>query len=512
MAIGIILAGGSGTRMSLNKPKQFADINGKPLIIYTLEVFEASESISSIIIVCKDGWESYLREIASSFKIEKMRWVVEGGKTHQESLTNALSFLKNINLSSDEIVVIHNANRPMVDVNIIEDSINLCNQKGNGISAIQCVDSMMMKENEDDNFSNQFLKRENIIRAQSPQAYKFQLIYEIYMNAKKYGLKDRYECELMSYYGKKIYFSKGSKRNLKITTDEDIPLFKAFLADRESRELDVKRKKVQKINLEILKVIMEICDKHNLTCYLAYGTLLGAVRHKGFIPWDDDVDLMIHQDEYVLLEKYLQSELPDGYFLQTYKTDRYYGLNWMKVRKNGTTCVDERWNGIQCHGGISVDIFQISRVPDNAMIYKIWRLLYRIQHAILETFIIDGKHTEIDKKNKKILYMIALNLPYRVRFTLVELLNNLIFGIGRAKTKKSIAGAMKEMYPTNIFNGVKKVQFEDGVYNAPYGYDEFLKLRYGNYMDFPDVENRKGHNYQCIDFKNEIYSSMNPNN
>lgn len=505
MIIGIILAGGTGSRMHLEKAKQFYKFDDKtPLIVYALKAFQKAPSITNILIVCKEGYEKELNEIIKKYEFDKVSWIVNGGETHQESLTNALVKINNNGYSKDDIVVIHNANRPMVNIDIIEDSIRVCRLKGNGISAIPCVDTMIYST--DKISSNKNIDRALLYRAQSPQAYFFYDIYDVYLRAKNDGLNNKYETELMTRYGRKLYMSLGSEKNIKITTMDDVVYLKAFEIEERRKNEKVLKEKIHNINLEMMNIIMKICDKHNLVCYLAYGTLLGAVRHKGFIPWDDDIDLMMEQDQYLQLEKILKEELPKEYFLQTFETDRYYGLNWMKIRKNGTTCVDKRWNNIQCHGGVGLDIFQISRVPDNLLIYKLWRLIYRIQHALLETFIIEGKYTEINKKNYKLLYKFALKFPYKFRFYIIKLLNPFVFGNGSIKTKRVIAGAMKEVYPREILKGKEKIEFENQLYNVPLKYKEFLKYRYGDYMELPPINKRYGHNYVCVDLEHEIFS------
>ena len=509
MVTGIILAGGSGTRTGWEMPKQFVEINGKPLIVYALEEFQKSSYIDNVLIVCKKGYNEILSNIIERYGITKLIKIVEGGETHQQSLTNALEFINSISKSSDDIVVIHNANRPLVTQEIIEDSVDVCIHYGCGISALSCVDSMMYSENGIE--SNVFLERSQIIRAQSPQSYKLKEIHDVYQKAKKEGIKDSYECNLMTRYGYKIYFSKGSENNVKLTKAEDLILIKSLLKQKKEKENIEQRKRIQTVCKEITDVIFDICKKNDLKCYLAYGTLLGAVREKAFIPWDWDIDLMMPMNDYKKLEEILKTELPKEYFLQTFETDRYYGLNWMKVRKNNTTCVDGRWHNIPCHNGIDVDIFQISRVPDGKIARMIWLFLYRVQWSILESFIVEAKPELIKKKKKKKLYNFLIKVPYNLRYYIAKKLDPIAFGRGEITTKEVIIGTKNVYYPSEWFTESVEVEFEKTYYAAPKEYDNYLTKRYGDYMIPPKEAARNIKKFKEVSFEYQSGKSIKPN-
>ena len=501
MNTGIILAGGIGSRTGWSIPKQFIEILGKPMILYTIEAFQESEKIDSILLVCNIEYIGYLKKILEDYNChEKIVDIIAGGKTHQESLMNALADLKNKQTSLKDIVVIHNANRPLVTVELIDDSIDICEQYGNGISAITCVDTMMYSQ--DKISSDVFIEREKTVRAQSPQAYHLEEIYEVYCYAKRDNLENKYECDLMTHYGKKIHFSKGNENNLKLTFAEDEVVIEALLAQRE-KSREIKRKKeLQTICKEIMDVIYDICRKHDLTCFLSYGTLLGAIRHKGFIPWDDDIDLMMPIADYKKLEKILKNELPENYFLQTFETDRFYGLNWMKIRKNGTTCVDKRWAPIPCHSGVDVDIFQISYVPDNRICRFFWTYLYRLQWSLLESFIIEGNPKELVKKRKKMYYKFLMKIPYIVRFNIIKFLDRVVFG-SDINTNNVILGTKNVYYPAEWFRESVQVEFEGDYYPAPKEFDKYLEKRYGEYMKLPTKKNQHGKNFVEVNLKKQ---------
>lgn len=145
MMLALLIAGGSGSRMGQSIPKQFLTVNEKPVIVYTLEIFQKHPEIDSIAVVCIEGWESVLQAYANQFNITKMRHIIPGGKNGQESIRNGVYELEKHYLPSD-IVLIHDAIRPMVSADIISDCIRVTKEKGNAITAIPCAEAMIQTE------------------------------------------------------------------------------------------------------------------------------------------------------------------------------------------------------------------------------------------------------------------------------------------------------------------------------------------------------------------------------
>lgn len=210
MNVALIIAGGSGQRMHLDIPKQFVNVNDKPIIIYTLEQFENHPDIDKILVVCLDGWHEILKAYAKQYSISKLAWVVSGGKTGHQSINNGIDFLADI-CSDDDIVMIHDAIRPLISSEIISDCIVKCKLFGNGVSAIPCVDTMLMTE--DKIKSNISISRDKIMRVQTPQAYRFGLIHQAYQTAKEKGITDCvYANTLLIELGETLYFAVGSEK------------------------------------------------------------------------------------------------------------------------------------------------------------------------------------------------------------------------------------------------------------------------------------------------------------
>lgn len=227
MNIAMIIAGGSGSRMHQDIPKQFLTVNEKPVIIYTLEVFQKHPAIDEIIVVCIEGWEQILWAYVKQFNIAKVSAVVPGGDCGQASIYHGLQELEKKH-NADDIVLIHDAIRPMVSEEIISDCINKTTEYGCAIASIPCAEAMLVTEDQES--SQNIFNRDNLKRTQTPQGFRIGKLSEIHRKALSQGITNSVaSCTLMVEMGEKVYFSKGSEKNLKLTTLEDIDIFKALL-------------------------------------------------------------------------------------------------------------------------------------------------------------------------------------------------------------------------------------------------------------------------------------------
>lgn len=225
--VAILTAGGTATRMHQDIPKQFLNVENKPILIYTLEAFQQHPNIDEICVVILEGWDQILWAYAKQFNITKLKYVVLGGSTGQESIFKGLEAIKGDHEDRD-VVVIHDGNRPMVSQDLITDCLVKQKQFGSAVAAIPCTEVVFVSENKVD--SNRSIPRENLQRTQTPHAYYLGDIWDAHMQAKEKGITNMAaSCALMESIGKTTYFSKGSEKNLKITTVEDIEIFKALL-------------------------------------------------------------------------------------------------------------------------------------------------------------------------------------------------------------------------------------------------------------------------------------------
>lgn len=230
--IALIIAGGSGNRMHQDIPKQFLTVNERPVIVYTLEAFQDHPEIDAIAVVCIEGWEQVLWAYAKQFNITKLKYVVPGGKNGQDSIRNGVYELEK-HYDADDVVLIHDAIRPMVSVEIISDCISKTKKYGNAITVIPCAEAMM--QTEDGKVSTGSYPRDNLKRTQTPQGFKIGKICDLHRRALEAGITNSVaSCTLMIEMGEQVHFSVGSEKNIKLTTVEDIDIFKALLAARRS--------------------------------------------------------------------------------------------------------------------------------------------------------------------------------------------------------------------------------------------------------------------------------------
>ena len=227
--IAILTAGGTGTRTHQDLPKQFLTVENKPILIYTLEAFQRHPSIDEIYVSCLEGWSAVLEAYAKQFNITKLRRIVTGGATGQESILNGLKAVAEDHEETGEIVVmIHDGNRPMLPQDVITDNLVKQKKYGSAVTVIPTTEVVFVSNNGVE--SNSALNRDELWRTQTPHSYKFDELWNVHNNAIKDGVTNMAaSCSLMQKYGYTTYFSKGSEKNIKITTAEDIDIFKALL-------------------------------------------------------------------------------------------------------------------------------------------------------------------------------------------------------------------------------------------------------------------------------------------
>lgn len=231
MNIAVVLAGGSGSRMGMvDRPKQFIDIYGKPVIIHTLEAFEINEKIDAICVVCVKEWQDDLALWLKEYDIRKVRWVANAGSSRQESSLNALDAIKEV-CSDDDYVVIHDAARPLISQKIINDNIAKVREYGACDTVVPAHDTIIRST--DGDALDSIPARKELYMGQTPQSFKYSIVRKAYDDYFALPENERPEmtddCGLVLAAGVKIGMAMGDKLNMKITTMEDLLLVKSIV-------------------------------------------------------------------------------------------------------------------------------------------------------------------------------------------------------------------------------------------------------------------------------------------
>ena len=236
MNIAVIIAGGVGSRMGQDIPKQFINVYDKPIIIYTLEGFQNHPLIDAIEVVCIDGWHDVLWAYAKQYGITKLKWVISGGKTGQESIRNGVYNLEGI-ADENDTIIIHDGIRPLVEENVLSDVIVKCQQYGNAVTSLPYNEQIFVID--DEYSTTKYIPRETLRRVSTPQAYKFGILDSRYHEAfeKEIGIYgSSYTNTMMVELGERLYFAAGSDKNIKLTTKDDLEMFKGYLKSKRKIE------------------------------------------------------------------------------------------------------------------------------------------------------------------------------------------------------------------------------------------------------------------------------------
>ena len=229
MNIALIIAGGTGHRMGQEIPKQFLNVYDKPVIIYTLEGFQRHQEIDAIEVVCLEGWSEMLRAYSKQFNIDKLRWVTPSGETAQESIRNGVFALREV-CGPEDIVVIHDGIRPMVEDFVLTDVLVKCRQYGNAVTSLPYNEQIFVTE--DGASTLRYIPRDTLRRVSTPQAYRYEKLLWAYERAFSEGIgiqASTYANTLMTDLGERLYFAAGSDKNIKLTTRDDFELFKTYM-------------------------------------------------------------------------------------------------------------------------------------------------------------------------------------------------------------------------------------------------------------------------------------------
>lgn len=232
MNVAIVLAGGKGTRMEgADRPKQFTEVCGKPIIVHTLESFNSHSEIHAIVVVCLKEWQENIKSLIEKYNIHKIKWIVEGGATRQESVYNGLKVLEK-EIEAEDVVLIHDGARPLVSHGIITDNILGAREFGAVNTVIPSTDTVL--KSGDGRIISEVPARKELFMVQTPQSFKYSIIYKAHNFARTNTVEDATDdCQLVFNLGREVHLVQGHRQNIKVTTKEDLVILKAFIEMRD---------------------------------------------------------------------------------------------------------------------------------------------------------------------------------------------------------------------------------------------------------------------------------------
>ena len=227
----ILTAGGVGSRVGSDIPKQFIHVENKPVIAYTMEAFQRHPSVTGIVISCLSGWEQVVDTYAKAYGIDKLHGIVTGGRTNQESIANALAVVRDT-ARDDDFVLIHDGNRALVSQDIISNALAVAQREGSAVTAIPCTEVIARRDAGDEATSHETIRRECLARTQTPHVMRLGELLALHERANEDGVDSAALPELMVRYGMAVHLTPGDEMNFKITTPSDLRIFRA-LVERE---------------------------------------------------------------------------------------------------------------------------------------------------------------------------------------------------------------------------------------------------------------------------------------
>ena len=237
MNIALIFAGGTGTRLnSKTRPKQFLELNGKPIIIHTLEYFEDAPSIDAVCVVCLESWIPYFRDLVKRFNLQKIRWVVPGGNSGQDSIFKGLSAVfEDESVPKDSIMLMHDGVRPLISVKTVEDVIACARENGNAVTVTSAYETIITVD-ENENVED-VVDRKRAKLARAPQAFRLNDIHAAHIRAREENFDAIDSATLMRHFGHKLFTVEGPVENIKITSPSDFYIFRAIYEARENSQI-----------------------------------------------------------------------------------------------------------------------------------------------------------------------------------------------------------------------------------------------------------------------------------
>lgn len=508
--IAIVLAGGTGTRLGADRPKQFLRVRGKTILEHTVNAFEQNENIEEIAIVSHPNFLREVEQIVQQADWKKVRHVLAGGKERSDSSLAALKAYQGREVN----LLLHDGVRPLVSQAVINRVCQALQQHEAVGVALPAVDTIV--ETDKDRITAT-PDRNRLRRMQTPQAFRYSLIAEAYRRAlADPDFRATDDCGVVVRYMPEVpvFLVEGEESNLKLTYKEDLPLLERHFSNREAaqdtagqqgaeanKNLYLRRytqRNLREMQLKMLDILIELrtlLDRNHIDYWLDSGTLLGAVRHGGFIPWDDDIDICVHEADMPRLVEAARRELPPHLFIQTSDTDPEVRMPICKVRDLTTLVVEAGDDFSHDYAkGLYVDIFPMKPWPSfSPKFSKRIARGYCRANAILHS-----QHRYSARSFAEFFY-------FGAKRTICSLLWN----------AGSLFVSKNEYYSNTLDNSgngnrhlaatifpLTEIEFEGEKFKSPANEDQYLRDLFGDYMQLPPEDQRGGHAvFYCTDLR-----------
>lgn len=499
--IAVILAGGSGTRFGADRPKQFLMVRGRTILEHCVFSFEEHPLIDEITIVSHPDFVEEVEKLRTQARWTKVKHIVPGGRERYDSSLAALRLYE----GQDVHLLLHDAVRPLVSAEIITRVCEALEQEDAVGVAQPAIDTIVQQA---DDYIVATPDRSLLRRMQTPQAFRSSVLQTAYKRAlSDPHFKATDDCGVVVNYlpEQKVLLVAGDEANLKLTHREDLPLLERHLAQREKcrqshanqerglSSADVLRqynqrnlRAMQLKMLDILREVTQLCDRHEIDYWLDSGTLLGAVRHGGFIPWDDDIDICVRLEDLPRLIEAAQRELPPQLFVQTPETDPSFRQPFCKVRDLHSLVLEAGDDFSRPYAkGLYIDIFPMTEWPSFSPGFsrKTARGYCRANSILMK------HHNYSLRSFAEFFYFGAKRSICRLLWTVGgwfcrkdEFYSNILEQSGNGNRHRKAT-----IFP------LSEINFEGERFKAPANADQYLRDLFGDYMKLPPEDQRGGH-------------------
>jgi lipopolysaccharide cholinephosphotransferase len=485
--IAIVVSGGIGKRFGEPVPKQYQEIKGRKIISFVIDALKRARQVDKIIVAAH---EDYRKLIEETYHVE---WCASGAERNR-TLRNAVDYVY-AHYRCEKAIVL-DAVMPLIDPDVIDNYLSLLDQHQVVATAQKITVSL-------GSYDFHTVDRERYYLLSSPEAFNFSLLHK-YLDGESKLVEVTQQLPPLG-GGTDIFLYFDQVDNFKLVYKRDLRIMQLLLEDKglipkNSEELIM----LHAIQKEILDEFVRVCEKHKLSYFITGGTALGARRHKGFIPWDDDIDVGMPRDDYEQFKSICADELADKYIFTSWETKENFPSLYGKLYRRNTLFIEPCMRDKSEYAGIFIDIFPYDNVINSKRhLAKRHSLLQRL-HRLLSA---KKRKVNLRRHPHKIFRQLFYKL---ISYKMIRRIQEKIITWRRNKESDYFTqwtgyhGYECETFPKDMFFPLGKIEFEGAMYNCPGDMDSYLTQMYGaDYMELPPESERQGHNPVLIIFDTE---------